>query len=90
MHENDYAKFAALKNKLLYIFNEKRENEMPKTESLTSMQTCYGMQYKKEYAYCQSYARISAVFPDMGQTEKERGESYEWALNFILPVYISC
>jgi hypothetical protein len=36
------------------------------------------MQNKKEYAYCQSYARTSAVLPDMGQTEKERGESREW------------
>ena len=35
------------------------------------------MQNKKEYAYCQSYARTSAVLPDMGQTEKERGESHE-------------
>jgi hypothetical protein len=30
------------------------------------------------------------VLPDMGQTEKERGESHEWALMFMLPVYISC
>ena len=37
------------------------------------------MRNKKEYAYCQSDARTSAVLPDMGQTEKERGESHEWA-----------
>jgi len=30
------------------------------------------MQNKKEYAHCQSYARTSAVLPDMEQTEKER------------------
>jgi hypothetical protein len=41
---------------------------------------------KKEYAYSQSYAMTSAVLSDMGQTEKERGESREWALNFMLPV----
>ena len=35
------------------------------------------MQNKKEYAYCQSYARKSAVLPDMGVTEKERGKSHE-------------
>ena len=29
----------------------------------------YEMQNKKEYAYNQSYARTSAVLPDMGQTE---------------------
>jgi hypothetical protein len=28
------------------------------------------MQNKKEYAYCQFYARTSAVLPDMEQTEK--------------------
>jgi hypothetical protein len=44
-----------------------------------------GMRNKKEYAFCQSYARTSAVLPDMGQTEKERGESHEWALKFMLP-----
>ena len=44
------------------------------------------MQNKKEYAYNQSYARTSAVLPDMGQMEKERGESHEWALMFMLPV----
>ena len=33
-----------------------------------------------------SYARTSAVLPDMGQTEKKRGESHEWALKFMLPV----
>ena len=27
------------------------------------------------------------MLPDMGQTEKERGESHEWALMFMLPVY---
>jgi len=37
----------------------------------------YGMRYKKEYACCQSYARTSAVMPDMGHAEKERGESLE-------------
>jgi hypothetical protein len=45
-----------------------------------------GTQSKKEYAYNQSYARPGAVLPDMGQTEKERGESHEWALMFMLPV----
>ena len=40
----------------------------------------------KEYAYNQSYTRTSAVLSDMGQTEKERGESHEWALMFMLPV----
>ena len=44
------------------------------------------MQYKKEYVYDQPYARTSAVLPDMEQTEKERGESQEWALMFMLPV----
>ena len=44
------------------------------------------MQTKKEYAYNQSYARKSAVLPDMEQAEKERGESYDWALMFMLPV----
>jgi hypothetical protein len=44
------------------------------------------MQNEKEYAYNQSYARTSAVLPDMWQTEKERGESHEWALMFMLPV----
>ena len=48
------------------------------------------MQNKKEYAYNQSYARTSAVLPDMGQTGKERGESLEWALMFMLPIWISC
>ena len=43
------------------------------------------MQNKKEYAYCQSYARTSEM-PDLGQKEKERGESHEWALKFVLPV----
>ena len=38
----------------------------------------YGTQIKKEYAYNQSYASTSTVLPDMGQTEKERGESHEW------------
>ena len=45
---------------------------------------CLETQNKKEYAYNQSYARKSAVLPHMGQTEKERGESDEWALTFIL------
>ena len=44
------------------------------------------MQNKKEYAFNQSYARRRLVFPDLGQTEKKRGESHEWALMFILPV----
>jgi hypothetical protein len=48
------------------------------------------MQNKKEYAYNQSYARISAVLADMGQTEKERRESHEWALMCKLLVKISC
>ena len=43
-------------------------------------------QSKKEYAYNQSSARTSAVLPDMGQTEKERGQSHEWALMFMLPL----
>ena len=44
-----------------------------------------GMQIKKEYAYNQSYARASAMLSDMGQMQKERGESHEWALiNFLL------
>ena len=43
------------------------------------------MQNKKEYAYCQSYARTSAVLSDMGQTAKERGESYVG-----LKVYAAC
>ena len=42
-----------------------------------------GTQNKKEYAYNQSYARTSAVLADMGQTEKEIGESHEWALMFV-------
>jgi hypothetical protein len=29
----------------------------------------YRMQNNKEYAYCQSYVRTSAVLPDVGQTE---------------------
>ena len=45
-----------------------------------------GTENKKEYAYNQSYARTSAVLPYMGQTEKKRGESHEWALMFMLPV----
>ena len=45
-----------------------------------------GKQNKKEYAYNQSYARTSAVLPDMGQKEKERGESHEWALMFMMHV----
>ena len=45
-----------------------------------------GTQDKKEYTFNQSYARTTAVLPDMGQTEKERGESHEWALTFMLPV----
>ena len=44
------------------------------------------MQNKKEYAYNQSYARTSAVLPDMEQTVKERGESHEWAIRLMLPV----
>ena len=32
-----------------------------------------------------TYARTSAVLPDMAQTEKERGESHEWA-----HVYAAC
>ena len=44
------------------------------------------MQNKKEYGYCQSYARTNAVLPDMGQTEKERRQSHEWALKFMLTV----
>ena len=51
-----------------------------------SLMELYLMQNKKEYACCQSYARTSAVLPDMGQTEKERGESHEWTLMFMLPV----
>jgi hypothetical protein len=50
----------------------------------------YGTQNKKKYALNQSYERTSAVLPDMGQMEKERGESHEWALMFMLPVSISC
>jgi hypothetical protein len=46
----------------------------------------YLMQNKKEYAYYQSYARTSAVLPDMGQMEKERGQSLEWALKCMLPI----
>ena len=46
----------------------------------------WGTQNKKEYAYNQSYARISAMLPDMGKTGKERGESHERALMFIHPV----
>jgi hypothetical protein len=45
----------------------------------------YGKRYKKEYACCQSCARTSALLPYMRQTEKERGESHEWALKFMLP-----
>ena len=45
-----------------------------------------GTQNKKEYAYNQSYARKSEVLPDMGRTDKERGESHAWALMFMLPV----
>jgi hypothetical protein len=41
------------------------------------MATLYGMQNKKKYAYCQSHATTSAVLPDMGQTEKERGGAVE-------------
>jgi hypothetical protein len=44
------------------------------------------MQNKKEYAYNQSSARKCAVLPEMGHPEKERGESHEWALMFMLPV----
>jgi hypothetical protein len=44
------------------------------------------MQNKKEYAYNQSYARTSAVLPDMGQMKKERGASHEQALMFMLSV----
>ena len=44
------------------------------------------MQNKKEYAYNQSSARTSVVLPDMVQTEKEGGQSHEWALMFMLPV----
>ena len=33
------------------------------------------MQNKKEYAYCQSYARSSAVLPDMGR-QKKREENH--------------
>ena len=29
---------------------------------------------------------VCAVLPDMGQMEKERPESHEWALMFMLPV----
>jgi hypothetical protein len=43
-------------------------------------------QNKKEYAYNQSYSSTSSVLPDMGQTDKERGESHEWALMFMLPL----
>ena len=32
------------------------------------------MQNKKEYACCQSYARASAVLPDMGQTKREEND----------------
>ena len=42
----------------------------------------YLMQNKKEYAYSQSYARTSAMLPDMGQTEKER--VYAACINFLL------
>ena len=45
-----------------------------------------GTQNKKKLAYNQSSVMTSAVLPDMGQTEKERGESHEWALMFMLPV----
>ena len=41
---------------------------------------------RREYAYNQSYAMPSAVLPDMGQAEKERGESHEWGLMIMLPV----
>ena len=46
----------------------------------------YETQNKKEYAYNQSCARRSAVFLDIGQTEKERAESHEWTLMFMLLV----
>ena len=35
-----------------------------------------GREKKKEYAYNQSYARTSAVLPEMRQTEKEREENH--------------
>jgi hypothetical protein len=38
-----------------------------------------------EYAYNQSYARTSAVLPDMG-ADGERVESHEWPLMFMLPI----
>ena len=44
------------------------------------------MQNKKEYAYNQFHAKTSMVLPDIGQTEKERGQSHEWAIMFMLPV----
>ena len=45
-----------------------------------------GTQNKKEYSYNQSHARTSAMLSEMGQAEKERRESHEWALMFMLPV----
>ena len=68
---------ASYKNDVLY----RSVKELRKTNKLVvykSLILC-GMQNKKEYAYCQSYVRTSAVLPDMGHTEKERGESHEWA-----------
>ena len=47
------------------------------------LQLLYRMRYKKEYAYYQSYARTRVVLPGMGQTEKERGESHEWAAELV-------
>ena len=38
----------------------------------------YGVPNKKEYAYCQSHARTSALLPDMGQ--KEEGPPSLWPL----------
>ena len=61
---------------------------MIKTKNGFTRVTLKGTQNKKEYAYNQSYARTSAMLPDMEQTgkERERGESHQWALMFMLPV----
>ena len=47
---------------------------LPKSQRI-DLKVTIGTQNKKEYADNQSYARRSAVLPDMGQTEKERRES---------------
>ena len=78
--------FERMKKKLETERSTLKEHQSPRWKRVLEANTIGNAKKKKEYAYNQSYVRTSAVLPDMGQTEKERGESHEWTLMFKLPV----